>query len=207
METLPHTSPANSHQASLPAPLPSWLQGQDLPPQAHRGALPCRAGPSPGILSAAPRGSCPHPDKCWAPRRGLRASCCAPRAPLQRVRASRGTPAVARASCLNPGFPGRCYSQEKLKRSPQGEFIEVKPIPFRQVGSTQTSHIFPWTTRGCSWVLPERQDPRTRHLTSRTAPGLTKGKVKKEKEFKNNFFFQARLNSKVTETFPCLVRS
>lgn len=72
-------------------------------------------------------------------------------------------------------------ARKDWKQSPRGGFTGIKPIPLRQMGSTQASHIPPWTTQGCFQALLEQQDPGPLYMPYRKTPGLTKGKVK-EKE-------------------------
>lgn len=201
METLPCTSPANSHQASLLAPLPSTCllrgaarqvlhgcRGQRVPtsPRArirllrHTGKhLPCRAGPSSGILSAASRGSCPHPDKCWAPHRGVGVSVVLLHPP--------GTTAVDQSvpwdthsgmsvmskswlfrKMLQPGKTGNNHHKEGLLESnpsPSGKWGVLRP-PTSPLGQLRDASRHSWSSK----------TPALYTCHTGSAPGLTKGK-------------------------------
>lgn len=103
---------------------------------------------------------------------------------------------------LQPGKIGNSYHKESLLKS--------KPSPSGKWGVLRPPTFPPWTTQGCSQALPEQPDPCTLYMPYRISPWADQGGTENGKRIrKENYFifFSNKINSKITEAFPCLVRS
>lgn len=182
--------------------------------------------PSLGIISAAARGSCLHPDKCWALYHGAGVAP-VPLHPPPSSTAACSAPSQQQDQCIpwdthigmsvgapNPGFLGGHYTQERLG------MVTARP-----------PHLPPWTTQDWSQPPPEWWDTPTPYCAMQDQSlRLSKGKrkllltltclaalpcrdiwknkkQKKKKKKPNNFIFSNKIRSKVTVAFPCPVRS
>lgn len=160
----------------------------DLAPQARREGsrlthLPCSTGPYPGLLSAAPRGSCPHPDKSWLPNVGL--GC--PAAPQPHCRGSEHPvghtqgvsatpPSCLTRKVLQPGETGSSHHKESLLKpnpSLSGAWGALR-APHPPLDSSGMLLGTRRAARACAPLLPHRNSPWADQGESETGKRIKK---------------------------------